>query len=426
MSVPSLGVHATSASLVLAFCIAIWGRPLQGEEFSTHTMQINGVERTYCVHRAKVPKANLPLVVVLHGGGGNGKLLKDTYGFRPFVATGECIAVYPDAIKGSWMPDDVAFLDAVVGEVFARESVSRERLFITGVSRGGLMTFVMAAKSKHTIRAAGTVIASQLGSLAKEYPISRPVDFAMIAGTADPLMPYRGGWGAMGKPGATGEADARILSVEDAIGLLLKVNEITSEPAVSSLGNTVPEDGCTNEVRCWTNPKTGRRVMLVKVEGGGHVAPGGRQYLPVSIIGPVCMDFDHAEVMWEFFRTAGQTEPRPILDAKSEKALRDRVAALFEALRSGDIATCVELSDPAAIKERGREKVEQFFTTVSGLVKLAKPAADDRVIRTITAIEGGKAARVQLQARTQGKWQPPGVELWTNVNGAWCYRETLK
>jgi polyhydroxybutyrate depolymerase len=231
-------------------------------------------------------------------------MMPDTYGFKPHVESSELVALYPDAIKGNWMPDDVAFLDAVIEEAYDREPVQRGSLFVTGASRGGLMTFVMAARSKHSIRAAGTVIASQLQGLADEFPIKRAVNFAMIAGTADPLMPYEGGWGAMGKPKTTGVPGARVLPVEESIQLLLNANSISGPAKVSSLPDKDPNDGCTNEVRQWVNPATGKQVMLIKVKGGGHAAPGGGQYLPASMIGPVCNDFKHAEVMWNFFKSS--------------------------------------------------------------------------------------------------------------------------
>ena len=290
------------AALFLAFSIlAVHG---QAEEFTEHKLQSGGKERTYYVHKASAIPKPLPLVVVLHGGGGNGKGLRNTYGFKPFIASGEFIAVYPNAGKGGWLPDHVAFLDTVIDEVFEKEKVDPDRLFVTGASRGGLMTFVMAAKSKHKIRAAGTVIATQMAVLARDYPIERPIDFAMIAGTQDPLMPYRGGWGAMRKPRTTGDPDGRVLPVEESIRLLLKANGLDGEPVVSSLGNKDAEDGCINEVRTWNDAKSHRRVMLVTVDGGGHVVPGGRQYLPKSFIGPVCNDFNHALVMWEFFKAS--------------------------------------------------------------------------------------------------------------------------
>jgi polyhydroxybutyrate depolymerase len=343
--------------------------------------------------------------------------------------------VYPDAVKGEWMPDDVEFVDSVIDEVFAREKVDRERLFVTGASRGGLLTLVMAAKSKHTIRAAGTVITTHLQGLADEFPIKRPIDFAMIAGTADPLMPYAGGWGSFGKPKTTGDAKARSMSVDDTIGLLLKANDISGKPKGTSLGDKDPGDGCTNEVRTWTHAKTNRRVMLVKVEGGGHVVPGGGQYLPKDLIGPACKDFDHAEVMWDFFKTSGSAEkPAPNdkptapakLTAESEKDLRERVASLFEATLAGETDKCLELSDPEIVKKVGKATAEKFFKDINGLMKLGKVGKDDHRIHSITPSEDGKSATVKTELRLGGKWQPPGTEIWGLVDGKWYYRETPK
>jgi polyhydroxybutyrate depolymerase len=255
-------------------------------------------------------------MVVLHGGGGSGRLLKDTYGFKPFIDAGEFIAIYPDAGAAGWLPDHVAFLDAAIDDVMKREKIDRDHVFMTGASRGGLMTFVATQKSKHRFAAAGTVISSQLKGLLDEFPLSVPIDFAMIAGTEDPLMPYNGGWGAMGKPKTTGDPGARVVPVEEMIAGLVKLNGITNGPVVASLGNADANDGCTNEVRCYANPTTKLRVMLVKVLGGGHVVPGGKQYLPKSVIGPACSDFDHAAIMWDFFKTAGTgLPPRSVAEA---------------------------------------------------------------------------------------------------------------
>jgi polyhydroxybutyrate depolymerase len=419
------------SSIIPCFLIATLTAAAQADQFVTQAIDAAGSKRTYHVHKPDSVTKPLPLVVVLHGGGGSGRLLKDTYGFKPFINNGEFIAIYPDAGAGGWLPEHVAFLDAAIDDVVKREKIDREQLFITGASRGGLMTLVMAAKSKHSIRAAGTVIASHLQGLADEFPIARPIDFAMIAGTADPLMPYNGGWGNMGKSKSAGDPKGRVLPVEETIGLLLKANSITDKPVISTLGDKDPNDGCTNEVRRWNNSATGRRVMLVKIEGGGHVVPGGKQYLPKSEIGPACGDFDHAEVMWEFFKSSGSkgapaavSPPTPMLDAAAEKLLRERVAALFDALRAGDTAKCIELSDPQVVKEKGRATAEKFFKGVSGLIRLAKVQPNDRVIKSITPLDGGKAARVEIELTLNSKKQAPGFEVWGLIDGNWYYRET--
>jgi len=114
------------------------------------------------------------------------------------------------------------------------------------------------------------------------------------------------------------------------------------------------------------------------------------------------------------------------LSAESEKALRDRVSALFDALRAGDTAKCIELSDPAVVEEKGRDVAEKFFKGVSGLVRFAKVEAKDRVIKSIAPLDGGKAAKVEIELTLKGKKQPPGFELWGLIDGIWCYRETTK
>jgi polyhydroxybutyrate depolymerase len=416
----------------VAFVLLLSGQfavPATGDELESRTLIVNDQERSYNLHKSSQPiQGKVPLVVALHGGGGNGKAMKDTYGFKQFVATGECVAVYPEAASGGWVPEDIAFLDAMIDEVLRRPEIDHQQLFITGASRGGLATFVMASKSKHAFRAAGTVIASQLVGLARDYPIKKPLDFMMIAGTDDPLMPYRGGWGAMRQAKTTGEPDARVMPVEEMIGLLLKANAIDGSPEVNTLGNVDASDGCTNEVRQWKHSQSGRRVTLVKVIGGGHVTPGGRQYLPKDVIGPACNDFDHARVMWEFFRgkPVEAADAASELGADAEAAIRARVEALFTALRDGDIVRCLSLTDPQVIKDKGRPAAEKFFKGVSGLVRLAKVRAEDRVIRSIDSGDGGMSAKVEIELTLNGKSQPPGIEVWKKIDGEWYYVETVK
>ena len=114
------------------------------------------------------------------------------------------------------------------------------------------------------------------------------------------------------------------------------------------------------------------------------------------------------------------------LPAESEQALRERVAALFDALIAGDVAKCLELSDPAVVEAKGKDVAEKFFKSVSGLVKFAKMKAGDRVIKSIKLLDDGKSARVEIEVTLNGKKQPPGFEIWGLVDGKWCYRETTK
>ncbi len=274
------------------------------------TVEIESLGRTYHIHKPATITDNLPLVVVLHGGGGYGAGVRDTYGFKPIIQRGEVIAVYPDGVETTWVAgdlpvgngapppavDDVTFLDTVIQQVLQSEPVDPTRIFVTGASRGGLMTLYYLPRTSMSIRAAGSVISGMTQNIATDFQLPQPVDFAFINGTLDPLMPYNGS--------NKGDPRYRLLPIEQAAQLIREANDITGLPLTSTLGNPVRRDRCRNTVRLWSNEQTGARVSIVKVIGGGHVVPGGRQYLPKWLIGPLCEDFDHAEAMWEFFKSA--------------------------------------------------------------------------------------------------------------------------
>jgi para-nitrobenzyl esterase len=129
----------------------------------------------------------------------------------------------------------------------------------------------------------------------------------------------------------------------------------------------------------------------------------------------------------EAFDPNTRTKPEPMkLSADSAKALRERVASLFEATLAGDIDKCLDLSDPEVVKKVGKATAEKFFKGLNGLMKLGKVGKDDHRVHSITVAADGKTATVKTELRLGGKWQPPGTELWALIDGKWYYRETPK
>lgn len=300
---------ATLALAALSLAVA----PAYAAKVASASVQHEGKARTYHVQTPNAaPTGNLPLVVVLHGGGGSGKAVVGSYGFTPMVDRGEFIALYPDAIKGSWavggvplgdgkLPgpdfDDVGFVDKAIDAALAQYPIDRSRIFVTGASRGGHMTQYFVPRSKHHFAAAGVVINTGTRNVVDSFNPAYPIDFGMIIGTEDPFMPYAG------KPHPDPRAD--LMGVEAIMARYRGVLQTGETPAVeTNLGDRNRRDGCTNSYTVWQSSSTGARLALLKVIGGGHVVPGGRQYLPASAIGRACSDFRHAEVMWQFFKEA--------------------------------------------------------------------------------------------------------------------------
>ena len=49
----------------------------------------------------------------------------------------------------------------------------------------------------------------------------------------------------------------------------------------------------------------GVRVVLYRIEGGGHTWPGGRQYLREERVGKTSRDINACDEIWAFFQQFG-------------------------------------------------------------------------------------------------------------------------
>lgn len=116
----------------------------------------------------------------------------------------------------------------------------------------------------------------------------------IIQGTADPLVPYQGG--AVGR---RRRARGHVVSTEQAVRLWSDHNGCA--PAVVAKLPDTTDDGCWVERFTHTGGRDGSEVVLYKVHGGGHTLPGGIQYLPKRLVGPVCRDFNGVDAIADFF-----------------------------------------------------------------------------------------------------------------------------
>src|SRR5574341_231323 len=101
-----------TAALLLAAAItvmgvgALTGTAAFGSAGSTspREMEVGGIQRTYSIHLPSRFPGGRPagLVLVLHGGGGNGRQIERHTGFSPLADREGFIAVYPDAVDRNW------------------------------------------------------------------------------------------------------------------------------------------------------------------------------------------------------------------------------------------------------------------------------------------------------------------------------------
>ncbi len=134
-------------------------------EFPNLTIRVGGTARSY---RLYVPRGvNLdrpvPLVVAFHGIGIDSKDVMPRY--TKLNETAErhgFLIAYPEAVGGSWglrpakVGADVAFFDALVGEISSKYVVDANRVYVVGMSNGGYFAHLVARERSEVIAAAAS------------------------------------------------------------------------------------------------------------------------------------------------------------------------------------------------------------------------------------------------------------------------------
>ncbi len=273
-----------------------------------------GLRRGYVGHvgvscDSRVPA---PLVIVLHGGGGTGAGMIKLTGFNAVADREGFVVVYPDGVERHWNDgrgvewyrahtqeiDDVGFISALIDELSRKLNIDASRVYATGISNGGMMSYRLGCELSDRIAAIAAVTASLAVDMVKEWSPSRPVPVLIIAGTADPLVPWGGGEIRFG-----GRTFGTVVSVPDTVKFWVEKNGCMTTPVVRRLPDSDPDDGTSVRREAYSRCRGGAEVVLYVVEGGGHTWPGGLQYLPERTIGKTSREFNASEVIWQFFRT---------------------------------------------------------------------------------------------------------------------------
>jgi polyhydroxybutyrate depolymerase len=273
------------------------------------TVSVAGVTRNYLLHVPATYRSStsMPVVMLFHGGQGSASSIERITGADGFSGLSDrsgFIAVYPDSFAGNWddgretittPTNDVAFVAAALDALAVEYNVDSKRVYASGISNGGMMSFRLACELSTRITAITSVAANMPQALVSGCKPSRPVPVLMLSGTADPLMPYAGGTVSGNGVGGT------VLSAAASVSFWLNNNANAAQLQTSALPNVDTQDGSTTDVLAYGNAGAVGEVVLYRINGGGHTWPGGRQYFPESLIGRVTRDFSGNDVMWAFF-----------------------------------------------------------------------------------------------------------------------------
>ena len=260
------------------------------------SIEHDGLTRDYILYVPAIYSSDKPaqLVFNFHGYTSNANDQMFYGDFRSIADTEGFLIVHPMGTVdnsgnthfnvgwGTSTIDDVGFTEALIDEISSNYTINAGRIYSTGMSNGGFMSYKLACELSERIAA----IASVTGTMNKNQPATcnplHQIPVMEIHGTSDSTVPYDGAnW---------------IESTPDVVSFWASFNNCNSTPEITNIPDTAPTDGSTVEFQVFKDGDNGASVEHYKIINGGHKWPGsaynsaGTNY-----------DINASVLIWDFF-----------------------------------------------------------------------------------------------------------------------------
>jgi len=276
-------------------------------------MDLNGQQRNYSLF-SPVAKPQA-LLMVLHGGHGDGKGVARYTNFRELAKQYALLLVYPDALQGHWNDarsatgngqNDVIFITRLAARLGEQYAIPLERRFLVGLSNGGFMSWRVACESPQSFSAISPVIATLPVNQASHCEAAQSINLLAIMGNADPIVPWSGGSVKKGRSSGKG---GQVMSGLKTFEFWRSQYACSDQTEQTMLEDKDPDDesrailwqakGCRNQVK----------LELLELDNVGHNWPGRKHgWLMRRITGNVNQDIDARLFLLDFFGLKPVTE----------------------------------------------------------------------------------------------------------------------
>jgi polyhydroxybutyrate depolymerase len=342
----------------------------------------DGLSRTFHLYLPKNydGKTTLPLVFVLHGGGGNADHIEEATGFSKLAEKEGFICVYPNGTSRlgdrllTWNAggdccgyaldhniDDVGFISTLIDHLTEHLAIDERRIYSCGFSNGAFMSYRVACEIPHKLAGVGIVA----GALNCNCEPSEPISIIHIHGKDEKHVPYGGG---IGEKAGVERVDKSVFFARD---FWIECNGCSRTPDTHTI-NEVAIDS-------FGGGRLGADFKLISIKGFGHAWPGGN-YIPATGVDPTC-SINATEELWHFF------EAHPKLTNPLEEIAN--WAYQIDDLSDEKLDRLAESSyDLLVVDRNGSLKGEENNNDVDDVSKLRK-GRDDRII--IAYIDVGQA-----------------------------------
>lgn len=247
--------------------------------------------RSYRVHVPAAYNTHQPLaaVLVFHGHGGTAAGMEGGSGFSTLAEQQHFIAVYPQGLPDGYSGepfwasagpidfgiDDVHFVSDMLNDLQKKFCIDSRRLYATGFSNGGGMSWLLACRLAGRIAAFAPISGNFYAIPGGCHP-GRPVPILDMHGTADPVLPYNG------IPSSKNPAWP-LPSIPQWLQTWASWDSCTKGPTIFLRQSNVSGEQ-------WAGCQGNAAVVHYRIEGGGHHWP------------PTIGNRSPADVIWLFFQ----------------------------------------------------------------------------------------------------------------------------
>jgi len=257
----------------------------------------DGIQRDYIVYIPELYDGSsvVPLVLNFHGFGSNATQQMFYGDFRDIADTEGFLLVHPEGTRFfgnqfwnvgfpglSSTIDDVGFTEALIDELATLYTIDLDRVYATGMSNGGFMSFLLACQLSEKIAAVASVTGSMTQDTFDDCNAQLPTPVLQIHGTEDDVVLYN--------------ENNLSLPIPDVISYWVDHNNCETTPTTTTLPDVDVSDGSTIEYSVYEDGDNGITTEHMKVIGGGHTWPGS-----VLNSAGTNQDIDASMEIWLFF-----------------------------------------------------------------------------------------------------------------------------
>ena len=210
-------------------------------------LNVNGANRNMLVYAPSGIEKNRPLIIQMHGYNQDAAYQKNAAKWESIADTGRFVVVFPNGENKAWDisgDKDLNFIKAIINEMNNKYGIDKKRVYVSGFSMGGMMSYHVANKLGDQIAA----IAPVSGGGGVNSP-KRAMPIMHTHGTSDDVVNYN----------STVNTVKSWVSAQKCSSNSQKIKPYPST-----------KSGSAASLEIWSGCTDGVEVRLLTIDGKGH------------------------------------------------------------------------------------------------------------------------------------------------------------